>query len=182
MLNAPITPPRVPLIDPRTGLIDRAWYLFFLSLNNVATAVVDDSGLTFSAESVIASYDAALQALAQNVETQPLPTDLSVELTKQIEAAGLIDQSSALLSQVAELQKQIEALTSQIECPCTELTAELQKQIEGLQMTPLFNFGTMASENIGISGTAALAKITALGTDGSLTFTNGIITAYVAPT
>jgi hypothetical protein len=42
--------------------------------------------------------------------------------------------------------------------------------------------GTMAFQNIGISGTAALAKLTALGTDGSLTFTNGIITAYVAPT
>lgn len=42
--------------------------------------------------------------------------------------------------------------------------------------------GTMASQNIGISGTAALAKLTSLGTDGSLTFTNGIITAYVAPT
>jgi hypothetical protein len=42
--------------------------------------------------------------------------------------------------------------------------------------------GTMAFENVGISGTAALAKITSLGTDGSLTFTNGIITAYVAPT
>jgi hypothetical protein len=42
--------------------------------------------------------------------------------------------------------------------------------------------GTMAFQNIGISGTAALAKITAIGTDGSLTFTNGIITAYVAPT
>jgi hypothetical protein len=40
----------------------------------------------------------------------------------------------------------------------------------------------MAFENIGISGTAALAKLTALGTDGSLTFTDGIITAYVAPT
>jgi len=34
----------------------------------------------------------------------------------------------------------------------------------------------------GISGTAALAKITTLGTDGSLTFVDGIITAYVAPT
>ncbi len=34
----------------------------------------------------------------------------------------------------------------------------------------------------GISGTAALAKLTALGTDGSLTFTDGIITGYVAPT
>ena len=108
----PITPPRVPLIDPRTGLIDRAWYLFFLSLNNAA-ATIDDSGITFSAESMIASYDAALQALAQNVETQPLPVDLSAELTKQIEAAGLASYSAGLLSQVAEIQKQIDALNLQ---------------------------------------------------------------------
>jgi len=106
----PITPPRVPLVDPRTGYIDRAWYLFFLSLNNVATGVIDDSGLTFSSESIIASYEAALQALAQEVETQPLPVDLTAELTKQIEAAGLASYSAGLLSQVAELQKQIEAL------------------------------------------------------------------------
>ena len=106
----PITPPRVPLVDPRTGYIDRAWYLFFLSLNNVATAVIDDSGLTFSSESIIASYEAALQALAQEVETQPLPVDLSAELIKQIQAAGLVDCCSALISQVAEIQKQIEAL------------------------------------------------------------------------
>ena len=109
----PITPPRVPLIDPRTGLIDRAWYLFFLSLNNIATGVIDDSGLTFSSESLIASYDAALQALAQEVETQPLPVDLSAELTKQIEAAGLEDCCSGLLSQIAELQKQIDAILLQ---------------------------------------------------------------------
>jgi hypothetical protein len=42
--------------------------------------------------------------------------------------------------------------------------------------------GTMAFENVGISGTAALAKLTVLGANGSLTFVNGIITAYVAPT
>ena len=29
-----ITPPRVPLTDPRTGLISREWYIFFLSLFN----------------------------------------------------------------------------------------------------------------------------------------------------
>jgi hypothetical protein len=100
----------VPLIDPRTGLIDRAWYLFFLSLLNAAT-VVDDGSLGPSAESLIASYDAALQALAQNVDTQPPPVDLSAELTKQIQEAGLTDQSSALLSQIAEMQKQLEALS-----------------------------------------------------------------------
>jgi hypothetical protein len=99
----------VPLIDPRTGLIDRAWYLFFLSLQNIATSVVDDA-VGPSADALLASYDAALQALAQEVETKPPPVDLSAELIKQIEAAGLIDCCSGLVSQVAEMQKQLEAL------------------------------------------------------------------------
>jgi len=34
----------------------------------------------------------------------------------------------------------------------------------------------------GFSGTVVLAKITALGSNGSLTVLNGIITAYTAPT
>jgi len=34
----------------------------------------------------------------------------------------------------------------------------------------------------GYTGSVALAKLTSLGTDGSLTVTNGIITAYTAPT
>jgi hypothetical protein len=72
--------------------------------------VVDDGGTGADAISLIASYDAALQALAQEVETQPPPVDLSAELLKQIEAAGLIDCCSALVSQVAEMQKQLEAL------------------------------------------------------------------------
>jgi len=105
----PVTPPRVPLIDPRTGLIDRAWYLFFVSLMDAATTVYDGD-LGPSPEALLASYDAALQALAQEVETQPPPVDLSAELIKQIEAAGLIDCYSGLLSQVAEMQKQLEAL------------------------------------------------------------------------
>jgi hypothetical protein len=83
--------------------------MFFLSLLSAAT-IVDEGGLGVDTISLIASYDAALQALAQEVETQPLPVDLSAELTKQIEAAGLVDQNTALLSQIAEMQKQIEAL------------------------------------------------------------------------
>jgi len=106
----PVTPPRVPLIDPRTGLIDRAWYLFFVSLMNAATIVYDDQALAPSPESLISSYDAALQALAQSVETQPPPVDLSAELAKQIQEANLTDCCSGLLSQIAEMQKQIEAL------------------------------------------------------------------------
>ena len=78
----PITPPRVPLIDPRTGLIDRAWYLFFLSLNDIATNVVDDGNLGSDSESLLASYDAALRTV--NQELQTLPASQSAELQAQI--------------------------------------------------------------------------------------------------
>jgi hypothetical protein len=99
----PITPPRVPLIDPRTNLIDRAWYLFFLSLNNIATSVVDNVNLGTDSASLIASYDAALRALAQEVETLPPVVALPVPDV-------LSDSGSALESQVAEMQKQIQGL------------------------------------------------------------------------
>jgi hypothetical protein len=98
----PITPPRVPLIDPRTGYIDRAWYLFFLSLNNVATSVIDDSGLTFSSESIIASYEAALLSVNQELQTLPPAIDYSEDILKLRKENNL--QPS---SEVGELQDQI---------------------------------------------------------------------------
>ena len=121
----PITPPRVPLIDPRTNLIDRAWYMFFLSLLGAATTIYETEDLGPSAESLIASYDAALQALAQNVDTQPLPVDLSAELIKQIQAADLSDCCSGLLSQIAEMQKQIEGLQVQPQFDAAAITAAI---------------------------------------------------------
>ena len=98
-----ITPPRVPLVDPRTGLIDRAWYLFFLSLNRATTAIIDESGITFSAETVVASVEAELQTLAQFAETQPPVVALPAPDV-------LTDCCSGLVSQMAEMQKQIDAL------------------------------------------------------------------------
>jgi hypothetical protein len=102
-----ITPPRVPLVDPRTGLIDRAWYLFFLSLNRATTAIIDDSGLTFSAESVVASVEAELQTLAQFAETLPSVEGLLsqiAEMQKQIDALALLPaQVTAMLSQLADV-------------------------------------------------------------------------------
>ena len=114
----PITPPRVPLIDLRTGLIDRAWYLFFLSLNDIATAVIDDSGLTFSSESLIASYDAALLSVNQELQTLPPVVTLPVP-----DVLG--DCCSALESQVAEMQKQIEALQVQPIVDTAAITAAI---------------------------------------------------------
>lgn len=82
MPNAIITPPRVPLIDPRTGLIDRAWFLFFLSLNNAANDANNNPDVGPSVGSLLATYDAALQSLAQVVGVQPASD--SAELTAQL--------------------------------------------------------------------------------------------------
>ena len=122
----PITPPRVPLIDPRTNLIDRAWYMFFLSLLNAATAVYDDpTQLGPDSVSLIASYDAAL--LSVNQELQTLPSD------------------SDLVSQIAELQKQIEGLQAQ---PIFDI-ATISASINALSTAPVtvtadFTVGTSA--------------------------------------
>jgi hypothetical protein len=107
MLNPIITPPRVPLVDPNTGLINRAWYLFFVSLNNVANDVVNDPVVSPSAESLIASYDAVLQTLTQEVQTQPSFGDMvsqMAEMQKQIDALSLVpSQVVGLLSQLADV-------------------------------------------------------------------------------
>jgi hypothetical protein len=115
----------VPLIDPRTGLIDRAWYLFFLSLNNIATGVVDDGGTGADAISLLASYDQALMSVNQELQTLPPTVDLSAELIKQIQDANLVDCCSALVSQTAEMQKQIEALQVQPIVDTAAITAAI---------------------------------------------------------
>jgi hypothetical protein len=106
----PITPPRVPFIDARTGLIDRAWYQFFLSLYRTADTFVNDSVSNLGLESLIASYDAALQTLAQEVQTQP-PSEFG-SLQQQIDALrqNLETQPSSLIDDIAQLQSQIQAL------------------------------------------------------------------------
>ena len=114
-----ITPPRVPLLDPKTGLITREWYRFFLNL-----FVLTGSG----------QNTASLTDLQVGPPT-PTQEDFG-EVVIDIESAQKQPTQESALDQIAELQKQIDGLKKQIECPCTELTAELQKQIEGLQMTP----------------------------------------------
>jgi cell division FtsZ-interacting protein ZapD len=116
----PITPPRVPLIDPRTGLIDRAWYLFFLSLNNIATGVVDDVNLGTDSISLIATYDEILRSVNQELQTLPPVVTLPIPDV-------LTDCCSALVSQMAEMQKQVEALQSQPIIDTAAITAAINK-------------------------------------------------------
>jgi len=58
-----------------------------------------------------------------------------------------------------------------------------KEQIDKLQSTTAsgartnLGLGTMATQNVGISATITTAKLTSLGSNGSMTFVNGILTA-----
>ena len=128
----------MPLIDPRTGLIDRAWYLFFLSLLNVATAVIDDPAIGTDTDSLLATYDAALRSVNQELQTLPPVVTL-------IAPDVLGDCCSALVSQMAEMQKQVEALQVQ---PIVDVGV-INAAIAGLSSAPVtvtadFTVGTSA--------------------------------------
>jgi hypothetical protein len=83
-----ITPPRVPLTDPRTGLIAREWYLFLLSLFN------QTGQSTVSLEDV-----------------QKGPPTQDIDLSALLAQASLnAESSSALLSQYAQLATDVQAL------------------------------------------------------------------------
>ena len=83
-----ITPPRVPLMDPRSGLIAREWYLFFLSLFN------QTGGSAVSLEDV-----------------QKGPPTQDLDINALLAQASLnAESSSALLSQYAALASEVQAL------------------------------------------------------------------------
>ena len=105
----PLTPPRVPLIDQRTGLIDRAWYQFFLSLYRASEVVTNDSVTGTDVDSLLASYDAALRGAAQYTETLPPTQDCCAEVAEIRQALGVLADTGNL-SALAELAKQVDAL------------------------------------------------------------------------
>lgn len=86
-----IMPPRVPLVDQRTGLISREWYRFF-----------------FNQFEKVGSSSESLEDVQLNILT-PQPPDLSsVDPTPA--SLSAYAASSALESQFAETQKQIQEL------------------------------------------------------------------------
>jgi hypothetical protein len=87
-----ITPPRVPLVDERTGLISREWYrfllnLFFLTGSGQSNATLEDLQHAPNSDTAVATVQAEVAAAQQALQTQPVVTvDQWAELTKQVEA------------------------------------------------------------------------------------------------
>lgn len=102
-INVPLTPPRVPVLDERTGTISREWYMFFLSLRQ---------GIGSSSVSL------------DDLQKGPPPVTVDETLSYiETQTADVAPSSEGLLEQVAELQKQIEALGVTPQPPLGTLSA-----------------------------------------------------------
>jgi hypothetical protein len=81
-----LTPPRVPVIDDRSGAISREWYRFFLSLLTATQANQEETMLAPGATALLASYDAMLETLAQATDTQPDALSFAVAVDSKVDA------------------------------------------------------------------------------------------------
>jgi hypothetical protein len=80
-----LTPPRVPLMDDRTGAISREWYRFFLSLLTATQDNLDAAEVSPDTSSLLASYDAMLNSLAQGVESAPDALSVATSLDSKVD-------------------------------------------------------------------------------------------------
>lgn len=70
MANSAIVPPKTPLIDNRTGLMAREWYLFFLTVSNLTTGNANTLSIDDLAVGPVQAYDQAA-ALVQDATVGP---------------------------------------------------------------------------------------------------------------
>jgi len=107
----PITPPRVAVLDPRTGLISREWYMFFLSLFRAAEASADADTNGPTTVSLVASLDAAIDRVKQEVQTQPVSV---LEQVQPLLDALALELQSRSLSAAEQTRPALDDLAQQI--------------------------------------------------------------------
>lgn len=108
-----IIPPRVPIMDPKTGIISREWYLFFLNLFALA-----GSG----------SNDVSLTDLQINPSTDTIVLAQLVEMCKRLNAL-----EAAPRTEIAEMSKRIEAFEMNPVVNPDPRIDELTKRVETLE-------------------------------------------------
>lgn len=107
-----IVAPRVPLTDPRTGLISREWYNFFLTLFNLTGAgqsVTSITDLQGGPPPVDVGEVAVLVEAIQGLQEAPPSPDTS-ELVKGLQGLQEAPPVAGLTEQIVELTKTVQGL------------------------------------------------------------------------
>lgn len=115
-------PPRVPLTDPRTGMITREWYLFWQGMfdrvggadgagtTDLAASLFEDAGSS-ETNAMLFALD---QSFGQVPATATAPPDEALDSAPQPQQVNTLDsitaELSALQDRVAELVKELDSI------------------------------------------------------------------------
>ena len=166
-----ITPPRVPFLDERTGLIAREWYRFFLNIFNLTGGGTNTTSLTDLQVgppfAQIDDFNTAIDAkTADLTPTQESALDEIAELSKQVEALAVLPLTSWVLSELAELQTQIDGLLAAAIPPVNFLT-------NGASILYGDNLGGFSNVTIGSGVSFSGGTLSATGSGGTVTSVTG---------
>ena len=149
-----LTPPRVALIDDRSGAISREWYRFFLSLLTATQTNQAETQLAPDASSLLASYDAMLADLAQTTETQPDANAAAASLTADLQAlsqtaltAPAIQNSNTLRTNYLDLEQNAAYVNkiARFAWNSTDQTANLGMEYDVVQQIGLEQYARVAN-------------------------------------
>lgn len=168
-----ITPPRVPLIDERTGLISREWYRFFLNLFTLTGSGTNQTSLVDLQLGPPSPQQEDIIDIVIDVETakiqptQESATEQIAELAKQVEALAVMPLTSWVLSELAELQSQIDGLSATSVPPVNFLT-------NGSSILYGDNLGGFSNVTIGSGISFSGGTLSATGSGGTVTAVTGV--------
>ena len=140
-----IPAPRVPVLDPASGLMTREWYRFFYNLfvlvgGGASDVTIDDLLKGPPGDGALSELGVDLQAANLSDSGADALAQIA-DLQTQVQSAAVAPPDAV----AAELEKQLQALS--IERPDT-VSAELEKQLQALSIEPRAELGTLSSINI----------------------------------
>lgn len=205
-----IPAPRVPFLDPQTNMVSPQWFLWFnnlytftgsgvgiVQIGNGGTGLgttpsngqlLIGNGTGYSLNTLfagtgisIANGSGAISIANSGVLSIVAGTGISVS-----SATGNVTVTSAAVTSVSGTGTVNGITLTGTVTSAGSLTlggtlsgVSLTSQVSGI--LPIANGGTGTS-TAGVTATIATAKLTEVGSDGSMTFTNGLLTAQTAAT
>lgn len=109
-----LTPPRVALIDERSGAISREWYRFFLSLLTATQENQEETFLAPDTDSLLASYDAVFSDAIQALESTPDCCSETASVDAKVDSLAQttgVTPPTASEAEIAAIQTQLQALS-----------------------------------------------------------------------
>ena len=116
MRNITISPPPlVELIDPRSGLMSREWYRFFLNLFVITGSGTNDASVTDLLIAPLPQTDALTDVQINGLAAQPVADFTNAEVDKQLNALASASTTDYVLAQIAQLEKELNGLKMQVQ-------------------------------------------------------------------